>query len=387
MRVLITGSRAPVALDLSRRFHRAGHKVVHADSLVNGIGKWSNSAETSFHVPRPVNDPRGYVESLADIVEEQRVDWLIPTCEEVFFIAAHRALLNCDVVVDDFRKLAEIHNKWTFAQMAGNDHAETPQTLLIDGIGNDDQKMEQQLAISGPLGEWVFKPVFSRFASRTLIGPTVQQIQQARVGRDEPWIAQRRVRGAEYSTYSLAHEGRLLAHATYESLYHVGQGSGILFQPVQHQPVEDFVAQFVQTHCFTGQIGFDFIRDDDSRFWVLEANPRATSGVQLFAGSDPLVDALTLTAEGLLRPSTTRPVMVEFAMPFWGLYDAIRRGRWKQVLPDIVRSRPTAFSLRDPWPTLGLLPALAEISIIAFREGLTLQQASTFDIEWNGGPM
>lgn len=387
MRFLMTGSRAPVALDLSRRLHRAGHVVFHADSLRQGMGKWSNSAAQSFRVPRPVDSPRRYVESLAAIVQQQTIDWLIPTCEEVFFIAAHRSLLNCRVLVDEFEKLSAIHNKWTFSQTAANEHASPPETLLLKAGDNGDQTLSASFHTGESPIDWVFKPVYSRFASRTLVGPSAQKLKAAVVGPNELWVAQRRIRGTEYSSYSVAHAGRLRAHVAYHSLYRAGRGSGILIEPVQLPAVESFVAAFVASRDFTGQIGFDFIRDESGRFWVLEGNPRATSGIHLFAAADPLLEALTGDRDGLVRPSTTDPAMVEFAMPIWGLRDALRTGRWNRLIPDVVRSRPTTFSLRDPWPTLGLLPALAELVSIALRERRTLQQASTFDIEWNGGPM
>lgn len=387
MRVLITGSRAPVALDLARRFHRCGHVVMQADSLKHGIGKWSNSAAKSFSVPRPSDGPRRYAESLATIVDDQQIDWLIPTCEEVFFIAAHRTLLNCEVLVDEFDKLAQIHNKWSFSQLPGNDFASPPETILLERTVAGESGADRSLPPGELPSNWVFKPVFSRFASRTLIGPTVAQLQQLEANLDEPWIAQRRIRGTEYSTYSIAYAGELRAHITYHSLYRAGLGSGILVEPIHFQVVEDYVAAFVKSHCFTGQIGFDLMRDDAGRFWVLEANPRATTGAQIFANCDPLADVLMNRTNQLLRSTTTRPVMIEFAMPFWGLWDAIRNGRCRHYIPDVIRSRSTTLSWRDPWPTLALLPALIELGAIALKEGRTLQQASTFDIEWNGGPM
>ena len=79
--------------------------------------------------------------------------------------------------------------------------------------------------------------------------------------------------------------------------------------------------------------------------------------------------------------------MIEFAMPLWGVIDAARRGKWLAFIPDVLRSRWMTVSWRDPWPTLGLLRSLWEIASIARREHRTLQQASTFDIEWNGEAM
>ncbi len=387
MRILITGSRAPVALDFSRRFHRKGHTVIHADSLKNCLGMFSNSATKAFQVPRPIDSPRAYVESLAAIVEEQQIDWLIPTCEEVFFIAAHRSLLNCRVLTDEFDKLARIHNKWTFSQFAGNEFAAVPETILLDGFPDDGQRITDELPAVEDTRNWVFKPAYSRFGSRTLIGPSARELQQLERTSDDPWIAQRRIRGTEYSTYSIAHNGRLLAHLTYESLYRMGHGSGICFQLVRRQNIEEFIRAFVKSEHYTGQIGFDFISDQDGQLWVLEGNPRATYGAQLFDQTDPLVDALTLQSGDVFRSSSTRLAMVEFAMPFWGLSDAVRQGQWLQFPSNLIRSRWTTMSLSDPGPTFGLLRAFWEIAWIARKERLTLRQATTFDIEWNGGAM
>lgn len=386
MRILMTGSRAPVTLDLSRRFYRDGHTVMHADSLPNGIGMRSRSASKAFLVPRPVDSPRTYSESLASIVDNESIDWLIPTCEEVFYIAAYRSLLNCDVLIDDFDKLARIHNKWEFSQFAGDDFAAVPETILWRSSDEPGQCVKEKLPAGEVPADWVFKPVYSRFASRTLIGPTLTDLQRLKLAADELWIAQRRIRGVEYSTYSVASDGELLAHVTYQSLYRAGLGSGICFGAVRIPAIEDFVRHFVQTENYTGQIGFDFIEDAGGRYWVLEGNPRATSGAHLFGIKEPLGDALlnVRANDDVLKPSSARPAMVEFAMPFWGLSDAVRSNRWLQFVPDMLCSRWTVMSLRDPGPALGIPRALWTIASIARREKRTLQQASTFDIEWNG---
>jgi len=54
------------------------------------------------------------------------------------------------------------------------------------------------------------------------VGPSREKLQKSRLTWREPWIAQRRIRGTEFSTYSIARNGRLIAHAAYESLYRVG---------------------------------------------------------------------------------------------------------------------------------------------------------------------
>jgi hypothetical protein len=78
--------------------------------------------------------------------------------------------------------------------------------------------------------------------------------------------------------YSIAHAGRLQAHACYKSLYRAGQGSGIYIQPVQLGAVKQFVETFVTQTEFTGQTGFDLTESDGNDFCAIEGNPRATSG-------------------------------------------------------------------------------------------------------------
>lgn len=384
MRVLITGGRAPSAIELTRHFSRAGHAVFLADSLRSAMGRWTCYAKRYFHLPRPVADPKAYAQALAKIIEQQQVDFLLPTCEEVFFISAYLDLLPCKVFTDHIEKLTKLHDKWTFSQLPGNAFARPPITVqLDDNCTSREQLAERGLSLDG----CVLKPIFSRFAAQTIIGPSSKQFDQTLRDKQQRWIAQARVRGVEYSCYSVACEGRLLAFAAYSSRYRVGLGSGIYFESDRHEAIEQYVAEFVQRIGYTGQICFDFIKDAEGQLWVLEANPRATSGVHLFDSGPGLVEALLDTRAETHRPSSYCPVMVDFAMPIWGLADAARSGMLGRFLPDVLRARPAVWSLRDPLPTFGMAPALAEVAWIALRERKSLQQASTFDIEWNGAPL
>jgi hypothetical protein len=288
------------------------------------------------------------------------------------------------VVADCFDKLASIHSKWQFSRFAGNSFAAVPETRLLTDR-TDLPWFRSQSA------DWVFKPVWSRFAARTLIGPTEARLSQLQPTAEGPWVAQQRVRGQEYSTWSLCRDGRLLAHACYTSKYRAGQGAGIYFVPAEHAGISAFVQEFVSKEHFSGQIGFDLIESADGRLWVLEGNPRATSGLHLFAAQDPLAEVLTEQQSRqdreVITPSRQSAVMVEFAMPVWGLADAWRRGLVSSFVPDLYRARCAVWSVRDPLPTLALPASLLELAAVAFREKQTLMQASTRDMEWNGEPL
>ncbi len=378
MRVLLTGARAPVTLDLARRFHAQGHAVFLADSLRFGVAAFSRAVTRMLVVPAPKASAARYVDALLGAVDRWKIDLLVPTCEEVFFIAHHLDRFRdvCAVCTDSLEKLERMHNKWKFSQKRYSEHAQAPESHLL----NDTTHLEPFHADSA---NWVFKPVYSRFAAETRIGPDAAALASVRPSAAKPWIAQRRIVGQEYSTYSVARAGRLQAHAVYRSEYKVGVGSGIYFIACQQPAIEAFVRDFVAAESYTGQIGFDVIVDAEGKPWVLEANPRATSGVHLFAPRDALIEAIVGEVADCVRPSASAPPMLGLALAVFGLR---MRGLGKLVR-DFVRARDVVFAWSDPLPTLLLPLAVAEIAGIAWRERRQLTEAATYDIEWNGEPL
>ena len=382
MNILITGARAPAALDLARRCRAAGHTVFMADSLRFGMAMFSRVVAGRKLLPSPVEKPDQFVDALRSMIDAHHIELIVPTCEEVFFLSRYRDLLPCSVLVDDFEKLNAIHNKFEFSRFAGNAFAAVPETHLIEST-------DQLQGFQTDSIDWVFKPVYSRFATRALIGPQPAQLGSIKPAPKMQWVAQRRIRGQEYSTYGIAHAGVLQAHVCYRSLYRVGQGSGIYFEPVQSDVIRQFVETFVRQTQFTGQIGFDLIETDQADLFAIEANPRATSGVHLFGKTDALIkaivgDAMFGCAEQLVVPTDFRPVMVEFAMPLWGFIDALRRRSVRHYFPDLCSARFATFSLSDVLPTLALPLSLMELGAMAMRRRCSLVRASTVDIEWNG---
>lgn len=119
-RVLILGGRAPVALDHARRFHRRGWQVHVADSIPCRLAGWSSAVAQTHAIAPPRYDPRGFVGDLRRIVTGQRIDLLLPTCEEAVYLSRHRPALprELPVAVDDFATVASLHSKWQFAGIA-----------------------------------------------------------------------------------------------------------------------------------------------------------------------------------------------------------------------------------------------------------------------------
>lgn len=386
MRVLLTGARAPVTLDLARQFHRAGHEVYLADSIQQPLSRPTRAARQTFLVAPPAVSPSRFVEDLVAIVRRCRIELMIPTCEEIYYIGARRAAFEglTRVFAEPLSKLEPLHNKWSFVQqvIALGGRAQAPESQLLRDAG----KVAEWLDRHEPR-EWVLKLIYSRFAARTLIGPPRSAVAKLRPEAGNPWLAQRRIVGQEYSTYSVACEGRLRAHACYRSEYRAGPGSGIYFVAVRHPGIREFIEQLVARLEFTGQIGFDFIDGTEGAVSVLECNPRATSGLHLLE-STPLADVFLPEWPGeVLEPTTSEPAMLGSIMLLYAFPQALRGGGLKPLVRDLWRARDVLFSRSDPWPALLAPLSLVEVMWRACRTRQPLTRAATWDIEWNGEPM
>ena len=211
-------------------------------------------------------------------VQRHRIDLLIPTYEETFYIARHRHWLEdvCTVFCDGFDKLQQLHNKWSFVRMVADCSITAPPTFLL-------QTAEDLALLKEDAAYYVFKPVYSRFATQLVAQPNPNQLRMQPHSLN-PWVAQWFIEGPEYCSYSVVHRGRVQAHVTYRHPYNLGPGSGIYYQRVNHPAIERFVHEFCEQHRYHGQVGFDFIQDYRSgKVFVIECNPRTVSGLHLFA--------------------------------------------------------------------------------------------------------
>lgn len=372
---MILGARAPAALEWARAFHHCGWEVTTADSLRWPSSRFSRSVARHVLLPGPRRDPSRWIETVAGAVASLGVDLVVPTCEEVFYLGAGAERIPCRIASMPLRDLADLHHKYRFAVSTRGWPGQAPESHLLEG--------PQDAARFAPTSrEWVFKPAYSRFANRVLIRPTTESVLALRPSPEQPWVAQRFVRGREHCSYSILHGGRLEAHACYHPRHRLGPGSGIWFEPTSPSSIRAFVERFGTVTGFTGQVAFDFIEDDRGRCSVLECNPRATSGVHLFDDQPRrLVDALLGRGSGDVLLPTHAPRMVGAAMFLTGAARLVRDDGFRR---DFARARDVMVRRGDPGAVWGQIPALLEVAGRALARRTGLREATTADIEWDG---
>lgn len=379
--VLVTGARAPVALHMARCLAGAGLRVLLADSLRRPVAAASGCHHGFHRLPPPRHDPAGYGAAVAGLIAREGVDLVVPTCEEVFYLAQlwQDQPPEARLFAPPLALLAEAHDKFAFIRRCEALGLAVPRTLRIDSPA-------ALAALAPQAGGLVFKPVWSRFASRVMIRPAADQLAQIVPTPAAPWVAQDYVAGEEICAYALAHHGRLTALSAYRGLYRAGRGASVAFAPLDDPQLRRFVAGYVAGTGWTGQISFDLIRRADGVVLPLECNPRATSGLHFFRGAGLARAIVAPDGPALpVGPDVTCPQGVRLALWLYGLPGAVRRGqmrRFRQALREVEDVLdPTG---RDPGPRRAQFGALCEIAGRALRHQTSLQRAATWDIEWDG---
>ncbi|WP_345817744.1 ATP-grasp domain-containing protein (plasmid) [Paraburkholderia sp. PREW-6R] len=380
-KVLILGARAPVALDHARRFAHQGWQVTVADSIPCLMSGASRAVDASLRISSPRHAPAQFAADIANACDRHRFDMILPTCEEVFFLSRYRQRLprQIRVLADDFDTLRAVHSKWHFLALAQGCGVNVPESARVGSI-----EEAREWAGAAPV---VLKPEFSRFGVHVRLYrngiPDVAPPLPA-LGN---WVAQRYVSGIEYCSYSVADQGRLLAHSLYRPTWRMHRSSSFYFEPARIGAIRAFVATFVRKLNFTGQVSFDWIQHADGNMSVLECNPRATSGCHLFALDAPLPASLAGTLDECIEPEAAKPHMIGAVMLSAGLIDAFRNRNLRRWIRDYRRAGDVLGTPGDRRPVAGAMSDLISYARLALAQRCNMREAATRDIEWDGEPL
>jgi hypothetical protein len=244
-------------------------------------------------VAPPQYRPERFLADVDELVRRRRIELVVPCFEEVFYLARHLRELPVAVFASELDVLAELHDKARFERLARSLGIRTPHTTEVDSRPALARAMTHY-------GRYIARPACSRGALdvMTNAGPRRGELDlddcDPTPGR--PWIVQEYIDGLDLCSFSVAHEGRVVAHCTYFHPLEIEHGGGIVFESVVDPETLQIVRCIVEKTGYHGQIGMDFRRDRRG-LCLLECNPRPTAGVHL-TSDELLVDAVTRPSHG-----------------------------------------------------------------------------------------
>jgi len=251
-----------------------------------------------------------------------------------------------------------LHRKDSFIELAIS-FFDTPITINYSHFSDFDN-----------LSQYVFKPIYSRFANNIFIQPSKKEIEKG-IKNKKGWVAQEFIEGDEICAYSIWDNGKMKGCCFYKPKFRFGKGASIYFEPEYFPELVDKIRSFGESLNYKGQLSFDFI-EKNGKYFVLECNPRATSGAHIFGDKLAKIFFESSSNENIESSSKGLKLLMFLKQPSLMFSKKFRRAK------DVLYDR------KDIKPMLMQIFSIFEILILAWRKGITLLEATTYDIEWNG---
>jgi len=388
MKVLCTTSRMPFAVDEIRKLGEQGHQVYAADTFRTAPGSHSAEVYERVVVPAPRQETEAFIAAIAELAAREGIEILVPMFEEVFYLARHRDDLpsSMQLFCPPFDTLARVHDKASFLRMCGEIDVPVPETVVATS------SEELRKAIAG-FPRYFARAAYSRGGVELLTntGPLAGTVSVDDITPtpDNPWVVQAFVEGKDLCSFSVAHNGRIATHCTYEHPRTIEHAGGIEFVSVDEPRTLALAQQVAEATNYTGQLSFDWLVQDDGSISIVECNPRPTDGVTLMA-NDVFVEALLDPAA---KPTMVPPghkSEIKFAM----LRDMFREpANLPQDLRELFDAPDVYHGKHDVKPFL--YEVLSYSHVFAFRhhehprahKHTDLVAAQFFDVEWDGSPI
>lgn len=364
MKVLITSPRAPISIEWIKIAIRSSYEVILVDSLDYPIGKFFDHHITYIKIPAPRLDFTGYCEQMKILLPQ--VDLVIPNCEDIFFLSKVREMCKTKALflMPEHTLLLELHNKFLFQKYLNN-YVKFPETVLI----TDKKEIKEDT-------NTVLKPVFSRFGRNVIRGVTAEKIKDIVINEEYPWVQQRYIQGKPLCNYAVCQNGKVISQVVYLPKYLLNQSASTYFEYYEDKRIDAFTALFAEQTNYIGQIAFDFI-DDGKDLYILECNPRATSGLHLISANINISMNSTLYSVGEIEKRAYRvgkTLFLFFALP------ALFKGKFKALLSDYKQAKDVLAEV----PASAQLFSFYEMIKYMLKYKKSLTDATTFDIEYDG---
>ncbi len=371
MNILVTGARSLAAFELIRNFGFHGNTVYAADSIKNPICKYSKFLKKYFFVPSAKFDENAYIEKLINILNDFNIDVLFPICEEIFYISRNKRKLekfcpNLKIMADDFDKLKLLHNKFEFYKMSKNLGVLAAESILVFDKSNLDEFINKN-------GKIILRSVFSRFGTSAFVVYNTNEVKNKFLNRN--FIASKFIPdGKLVCYYCYCENGEVKFDISYSSPFKSSVNACTIFEVFKNDgKIKEYAEKIIKFLKLSGNISFDFIYDGNV-FYVIECNPRITSGIHVLSKNN---------FEKMFFGGINFSVKMEDSQIL--LLNMFNFKNYNfRFLKKIFSVRDVLFSKEDLKPFFMIPKFIFEMLRISIKNSVSLIDATTYDINWNG---
>ena len=382
MRLLITSSRMPFALDAIRKLGERRHEVFACDSYAASPGSHSKYLAGHFTTASPSADPDGFAGDVERIARENEIEIVLPMFEEAFYLAAQHERISAvtRLYAPPFRTLAKVHDKGSFQELCDRLEIRTPRTVLA----HSGEELREAIR---RFPRFFARAAFSRggVGLLTNTGPLAGHLSPDDCHPTEanPWLVQEFVDGPKHCTYSALHDGRVASHLAYRAPRQWEHSTGIQFLSVDPSDTLGTVERLGSELSWDGQMSLDFIETDEALV-MIECNPRPTDGVLLMNPEELERGLLGSEEETLLIPPG-REEQLDFAVLGQIFREPIKE--LPRSIHDLAEIPGTDSGWHDALPKLYSFLALARFEKLSLRDREQLFVAMSDGITWDGQPI
>lgn len=360
--ILLTGGKMTKCLALARAFHRAGNRVIVAETERY---RWSASRFSrcvdAFRIVPPPDDP-GYTDALHAIVVQEGVDVFVPVCSPLAsrYDADAATTLPCETVHVDAATIRVLDDKDRFAESAAAVGLAVPETHRI----TDPEQVVAFDFAARPGRRYLLKsipydPVSRLDLTRLPLATkeaTARYVRSLPIGEDHPWVLQEFVEGREYCTHATVRDGLVTVWACCES-----SPSQLNYEMVDRPDMLSWMQTYAESLHLTGQVSLDFIVDDSDRAVAIECNPRTHSAITMFADHPDLARAYLDADRPAIAPRPGSRPTYWWHMELWRILTRPRQVPTR--LRAVWRGRDALLDPYDPLPFV-LVPHLQITSLL-----------------------
>lgn len=316
--VIITGGKMSKSLCFARWFWKSGYKVVMIETKKYAYvgSRWSRAVTHFETVTCPRTNPQTYINDLVEIARKYQADYFVPVSSPVAALhdsAAKPALeaVGCRALHFDVEMTQILDNKHEFCRYAGSLGLQVPETYVVkteEDVLELNEKLAKNMlnAKRYILKNLEYDPMhrldlFTLPCRPNDLNDYLCQIRKDGNGIEPnaPWQVQEFINGQEYACMLVLRDGQIRAITCSES-----SSSQLNYNHIEVPAITKWVQEFASKTRLTGQLCFDFIRDETTgKVYPIECNPRVHSQCVAFLNNDNFGEAvLSDTFQETLEP-------------------------------------------------------------------------------------